>query len=402
MRLPLQTIRFRGGQRRQDGHPVLAARQPFGDFRGVAGARAREMGVREARIARVRRSAAAAPARDHSIDDVFAKCGTREQPAAWGSADDDGEFGLSAKYGITSTITLDATVNPDFSQVESDAFQVEVNQRFPIFFSEKRPFFMEGAGIFTLAGEGQRQQPAARRAHAADRRSDLRREADGQRRALHVRHADRARPGRRPESAATAIPIPARIGCSTSLRGQLQPRSEQLRRRPRRRQRVRRRVQSRRRRRPVVARERHAARQRFRAGVIARGRRTRPTRNRAWARRQDTNTTRGGSCWSATASTTTADFEMQTAFINRVGITSGWGFAEYSFYPDKAKYPWIRRISPFSFTQGGRDRNAGGNELLQVSAVRFSFTRQGFSAVRSIRRVRDLGRASASTAATGG
>jgi hypothetical protein len=36
--------------------------------------------------------------------------------------------------------------------VESDAFQVQVNQRFPVFYSEKRPFFMEGAGIFTLAG----------------------------------------------------------------------------------------------------------------------------------------------------------------------------------------------------------------------------------------------------------
>src|SRR6185436_12430316 len=44
--------------------------------------------------------------------------------------------------------------NPDFSQVESDAFQVEVNQRYPIFFSEKRPFFMEGAGLFNLAGVG--------------------------------------------------------------------------------------------------------------------------------------------------------------------------------------------------------------------------------------------------------
>ena len=58
------------------------------------------------------------------------------------------------KYGITSTVTLDATINPDFSQVESDAFEVEVNNRFPVFFSEKRPFFMEGLGLFNLAGTG--------------------------------------------------------------------------------------------------------------------------------------------------------------------------------------------------------------------------------------------------------
>src|SRR5436190_24335572 len=53
-----------------------------------------------------------------------------------------------------SSITLDATINPDFSQVESDAFQVQVNQRFPIFFSEKRRFIMEGMGLFNLAGSG--------------------------------------------------------------------------------------------------------------------------------------------------------------------------------------------------------------------------------------------------------
>ena len=85
-----------------------------------------------------------------------------------------------------------------------------------------------------------------------------------------------------------------------------------------------------------------------------------------------------GSSSAVTASTTTADFQMETAFINRVGITSGWGYAEYSFYPDKTKYPWLRKISPFSFTQGARDRNAKGNDLVQVSGIRLYFTRQGF------------------------
>ena len=79
---------------------------------------------------------------------------TRATPDRWDDADGKGDFGVSGKYGITSNITLDATVNPDFSQVESDAFQVEVNQRFPVFFSEKRPFFMEGMGLFDLAGTG--------------------------------------------------------------------------------------------------------------------------------------------------------------------------------------------------------------------------------------------------------
>jgi hypothetical protein len=79
---------------------------------------------------------------------------TRAATQPWQDASSKGDLGASIKYGLTSTIALDATINPDFSQVESDAFQVEVNQRFPVFFDEKRPFFMEGLGLFNLAGSG--------------------------------------------------------------------------------------------------------------------------------------------------------------------------------------------------------------------------------------------------------
>ena len=58
------------------------------------------------------------------------------------------EAGLNLKYGLTSNLTADFTVNPDFSQIESDRPQIEVNQRFPLFFDELRPFFLEGAEIF--------------------------------------------------------------------------------------------------------------------------------------------------------------------------------------------------------------------------------------------------------------
>jgi hypothetical protein len=58
------------------------------------------------------------------------------------------DFGLTAKYTVTPTITLDFTYNPDFAQVEADQTVVKVNQRFPIFFEEKRPFFLEGKEIF--------------------------------------------------------------------------------------------------------------------------------------------------------------------------------------------------------------------------------------------------------------
>lgn len=66
--------------------------------------------------------------------------------------DDQADLSLTAKYGITSDLILDATYNPDFSQVEADALQVEVNQRFPVFFPERRPFFQEGSEHFTHAG----------------------------------------------------------------------------------------------------------------------------------------------------------------------------------------------------------------------------------------------------------
>ncbi len=62
-----------------------------------------------------------------------------------------GEFGLTGKLGLTSKLVLDLTWNPDFSQVESDAGQVDANLRSDLYFSEKRPFFLEGSEIFQLA-----------------------------------------------------------------------------------------------------------------------------------------------------------------------------------------------------------------------------------------------------------
>ena len=59
-----------------------------------------------------------------------------------------GDFGVTLKYTLTPNITLDAAINPDFAEVEADAPVVRANQRFPIFFEEKRPFFLEGSEIF--------------------------------------------------------------------------------------------------------------------------------------------------------------------------------------------------------------------------------------------------------------
>lgn len=58
------------------------------------------------------------------------------------------EPGITAKWGITPNLILNGTVNPDFSQVEADVAQLDVNTRFALYYPEKRPFFLEGADIF--------------------------------------------------------------------------------------------------------------------------------------------------------------------------------------------------------------------------------------------------------------
>jgi len=57
--------------------------------------------------------------------------------------------GLTGKYKLNPNVTLDFAFNPDFAQVEADESVVTANQRFPIFFPEKRPFFLEGTDIFS-------------------------------------------------------------------------------------------------------------------------------------------------------------------------------------------------------------------------------------------------------------
>ncbi len=59
----------------------------------------------------------------------------------------DKQAGVDVKYSLTSSLTLDATVNTDFAQVEVDEQQINLT-RFDLFFPEKRPFFLENAGIF--------------------------------------------------------------------------------------------------------------------------------------------------------------------------------------------------------------------------------------------------------------
>ena len=373
MRVPLQSIRFRGGRdvrmgilfwRRVSRSGVSVAWPPLEPGKWVFEKHAQlRFDELKPRLTR-----------ELIPSTTYARTQLRDAPSRWAGADDDGDVGISGKYGLSSTVTLDATINPDFSQVESDAFQVEVNQRFPTFFSEKRPFFMEGAGIFTLAGQGNDNslQAAVHTRRIVDPIFGAKVTGTLGRWAFGTLSALDQSPGRnlpeghidtgkdrmfniaRAQYSLGPSDYLGGIAVDTELAGGYN--------------------------RVVGADLSWRVNSTQRVSGFALASSTRDPRSSA---------SRGGIGAQAGYEYSTRklvvlgygehydrDFHMDTAFINRVGITSGWGFAEYSFYPQKTK-SWLLRISPFSFTQGGRDRNAGGTELLQVTGARFRFSRQG-------------------------
>jgi hypothetical protein len=90
------------------------------------------------------------PGRNLQLTPYGTFTGARFRDAASGgfTRKDEGRAGLDFKLVPRDAMALDFTVNPDFSQVESDEPQVTVNQRFEVFFPEKRPFFLENADFF--------------------------------------------------------------------------------------------------------------------------------------------------------------------------------------------------------------------------------------------------------------
>ena len=82
---------------------------------------------------------------------VVGEMATRDIEPGLG-AQSAGDFGADLKYSVTSGLTLDATYNTDFAQVEVDQQQINLD-RFNLFFPEKRPFFLENAGAFSVANQ---------------------------------------------------------------------------------------------------------------------------------------------------------------------------------------------------------------------------------------------------------
>jgi hypothetical protein len=65
------------------------------------------------------------------------------------AGDADGELGVNVRWGITPDLIANLALNPDFSQVEADVPQLDVNNQFALYFPETRPFFLEGADFFS-------------------------------------------------------------------------------------------------------------------------------------------------------------------------------------------------------------------------------------------------------------
>ena len=286
--------------------------------------------------------------------------------AEWPKVRSRGDFGASVKYGVTSTVTLDATVNPDFSQVESDAFQVEVNQRFPTFFSEKRPFFMEGLGLFDLAATGgdgtMRTAVHTRRIIDPLAGAKLTGTA-GQQTFAFLNAADES-----PQTESDQIVTIGRVMRNTgpgqyigALVTDVEYRGSHNR---------------------VAAADLSLRRgNNFRVSGAAmytdsRGVDGTPTHGSGGHVQTGYNTRRLS--LSSFVEHFGRGFQMDTAFINRVGLTRTWNYGDVSFYPDQKRHPWLKRVSPFAWMQYAEDRVQGGDELFVMSGMNVSFTRQGY------------------------
>ncbi|MGH9889249.1 MAG: DUF5916 domain-containing protein, partial [bacterium] len=81
---------------------------------------------------------------------VTRKASGAPTPRGWGYSHPRPQLGANLRWGATSNLTLNGTVNPDFAEVESDASQIVLDPRRALFFPEKRPFFLDGLDQFNV------------------------------------------------------------------------------------------------------------------------------------------------------------------------------------------------------------------------------------------------------------
>lgn len=145
-RIPFSTLRYGGGDKQRWGMNMARSirrknEESLWSFvpRQFSLYRLSLAGTLDGLAVPVRRVATVTPYALSSTTRTFAVDPTYRHPT---------EFGVDAKYGVTPSLTLDLTYNTDFAQVEVDEQRTNLT-RFPLFFPEKRTFFLENAGIFS-------------------------------------------------------------------------------------------------------------------------------------------------------------------------------------------------------------------------------------------------------------
>jgi hypothetical protein len=151
--LPVSQLRFPGGGGVQTWGVDLGRSWPRGSRHRIAAARLdRNNGCILCQVPRVTGIEGLEPGRNLEIDPTVTATRTDSREAfpdgPLESGDPNYDPGLSVRWGVTPDLTLNATIRPDFSQIEADAAQLDVNERFALFFPEKRPFFLEAIDLF--------------------------------------------------------------------------------------------------------------------------------------------------------------------------------------------------------------------------------------------------------------
>jgi len=294
----------------------------------------------------------------------------------WNSAKATSDAGLGIKYGITSNITIDATFNPDFSQVESDAFQVQVNQRFPIFYAEKRPFFMEGMGLFNVAGAGNGDGNMVTAFHTRRiTNPDWGSKVTGTtgKFTFGLLSASDASPEDLGNRGSEILGKEKLFNVGRVIYGLGQANYLGA----------------------IVSDTEHAGRSNTAVGgdLFLRFKRRQQFSATFLQSRTAVPSTETSGGKAAQMSYNLSDrkygfstqvehydrnFQMDTAFYNRTGMSTGWVYGELNFYPKDTEKSFVKRVSVFTWNRYGRDEIQNGNERFSLAALRMNFSRQGF------------------------
>jgi len=308
---------------------------------------------------------------------TYGSMSARSSRHSW-STDNIREIGGDFKYSLSSSVTLDATVNPDFSQVEADAFQVDVNRRYPIYNSEKRPYFMEVNGLFRLGGTGggNTMRTAVHTRRIVDPSWSTKITGTSGKTLFSVLAAEDAWNG---DDASTANP------------------------------------------RFLIARGKHSLSNGDYIGAIYTGRNASTDYNhvagidgafrfrddhtvdfsvlQSASHRPSSEAVAGGNAAGLNynysikplsvgfrAENLTDEFRMDTSFLRRTGISRACVYVSPKYYPDHPRLAWIKRLSANACLDYIREHHSGAEDVTGDFGLRFSLDRSGWLNVKGTRK----------------